>query len=71
MQETLKQISEKDGVPYFNYLRDERFTTQDFVDSDHLNKRGAEKFTRILNEDVVKRYVQAEARPLGRAMAQN
>lgn len=58
MQETIKQISEKDGVPYFNYLRDDRFTTEDFVNSDHLNQRGAEKFTRILNEDVVKRYVR-------------
>ena len=56
MQETIKQITERSGVPYFNYLRDDRFTTEDFIDSDHLNKRGAEKFTRILNEDVVKKY---------------
>ncbi|HEV7475486.1 MAG TPA: D-alanyl-lipoteichoic acid biosynthesis protein DltD [Pyrinomonadaceae bacterium] len=58
MQETIKQITEKYGVPYFNYLRDDRFTTEDFIDSDHLNKRGAEKFSRILNEDVVKKYVR-------------
>jgi hypothetical protein len=57
MQDTIKQITEKCGVPYFNYLRDERFTTEDFINSDHLNSRGAEKFSRILNEDVVKRYV--------------
>jgi hypothetical protein len=57
MQESIKQITEKYGVPYFNYLRDDRFTKGDFVDSDHLNSRGAEKFSRILNEDVVKRYV--------------
>jgi hypothetical protein len=58
MQETIKQISANSGVPYFNYLRDEGFTTEDFIDSDHLNERGAEKFSRILNEDVVKRYVR-------------
>jgi len=58
MQETIKQITGKLGVPYFNYLRDDRFTLEDFVDSDHLNKRGAEKLSHILNEDVVKRYVQ-------------
>ena len=58
MQETIKQITEKYGAPYFNYLRDDRFTEEDFVNSDHLNERGAEKFSHILNEDVVKRYVR-------------
>jgi hypothetical protein len=58
MQDTIKQITEKYEVPYFNYLRDDRFTKEDFVNSDHLNKQGAEKFSRILNEDVVKRYVE-------------
>jgi hypothetical protein len=58
MQETIKQITEKYGVPYFNYLRDDRFTEEDFVNSDHLNNKGAEKFSYILNEDVVKRYVR-------------
>jgi hypothetical protein len=57
MQETIKQITEKYQVPYFNYLRDERFTEKDFINSDHLNERGAEKFSRILNEDVIRRYV--------------
>jgi hypothetical protein len=54
MQATMKRISERWGVPYFNYLRDSRFKKDDFVNSDHLNREGAEKFTRILNEDVVK-----------------
>ena len=58
MQDTIKQITEKYGVPYFNYLRDDRFKAEDFINSDHLNERGAEKFTHILNEDVVKRYVR-------------
>ena len=58
MQETIRQISEKYGVTYFNYLRDDRFTQEDFIDSDHLNGRGAEKFTRILDEDIVRKYVR-------------
>lgn len=58
MQETIKQITEKYGVLYFNYLRDDRFTQEDFFNSDHLNKQGAEKFSHILNEDVVKRYAR-------------
>jgi hypothetical protein len=58
MQETIKQITEKYGVPYFNYLRDDRFTESDFTNSDHLNERGAEKFSQILNQDVVKIYAR-------------
>jgi hypothetical protein len=58
MQDTINEITEKYGVPYFNYLRDERFTTDDFFNSDHLNRRGAEKFSRILNADVVKKYAR-------------
>jgi Protein of unknown function (DUF1574) len=58
MQETIKQFTGKYGVPYFNYLRDDRFTLEDFVDSDHLSKRGAEKFSHILNQDVVNVYAR-------------
>ena len=58
MQETIKQISAKYGAPYLNYLRDDRFMDEDFINSDHLNERGAEKLSRILNEEVVKRYVR-------------
>jgi hypothetical protein len=55
MQETIKRMTEKHQVPYFNYLYDERFGDGDFVNSDHLNENGANKFTRILNQDVVNR----------------
>jgi len=58
MQKAMKEITEETGAPYINYLRDDRFTTEDFVNSDHLNKRGAEKFSRILNEDVINKYVR-------------
>lgn len=57
MQETIRQITERHQVPYFNYMHDERFTDDDFINSDHLNERGARKFSQILNEDVVKRFV--------------
>jgi hypothetical protein len=58
MQATIKQTSDKYQIQYFNYLYDERFGDGDFVDSDHLNKKGAEKFTQIINEDIVKKYVR-------------
>ena len=65
MQLTIKQFSEKYQIQYFNYLDDKRFGDPDFIDSDHLNKKGAEKFTYILNDDVVKRYI-SESTPAPR-----
>lgn len=48
---THKLVSEF-GLPYFDYLKDERFIPNDFYDSNHLSDVGAEKFTKILAEDI-------------------
>lgn len=40
------------SLPYYDYLKDPRFDDQDFHDVDHLTDVGAEKFTRILKEDI-------------------
>ena len=37
---------------YLNFLEDPRFTEADFHDADHLNERGAEKFTRLMDEAI-------------------
>lgn len=37
---------------YFDYLKDQRFVANDFYDGDHLSDIGAEKFTKILSEDI-------------------
>lgn len=49
-----KLCSETD-TPYYDYSRDERFSGEYslFIDTDHLNRRGAEKFTCILLEEVL------------------
>ena len=36
-------------VNYYSFLKDERFSENDFRDADHLNEKGAEKFTKLLN----------------------
>jgi len=38
------------NVVYLNMLRDERFEEIDFTDADHLNREGAKKLTKILDE---------------------
>lgn len=53
MQSALRQVCERRGLRYVDYSADSRFTTADFKDVDHLNPRGAEKLTRILNDEVV------------------
>ncbi|MCX6245118.1 MAG: hypothetical protein NTU98_10485 [Bacteroidetes bacterium] len=44
---------EYDAV-YLNYMNDLRFLKSDFSDNDHLNIAGAEKFSKILDEDFIK-----------------
>ncbi|MFI8380425.1 hypothetical protein [Leeuwenhoekiella sp. NPDC079379] len=50
---TLKIITELENnnqnVFYYNFLKNDQFSLNDFRDSDHLNAKGAEKFTKLLN----------------------
>lgn len=57
MQEGIEYLRHKYGIEYFNYMYDQRFVAEDFLDADHLNARGAEKFSKIINDDFVKRYI--------------
>ncbi len=41
---------EKKGIPVADYLNDDRFSTPDFVNSNHLNRKGAVKLTNLLKE---------------------
>jgi hypothetical protein len=38
-----------------NLWQDERFTDEDFYNSDHLNANGAKKFSSLLNEELKKK----------------
>ena len=52
MYEIIEEMKQKYGLPYYDYLKDARFEADDFWDSDHLSDKGAEKFTRILQQDL-------------------
>lgn len=54
MYELTHHLQEEFSVSYFDYLKDPRFVADDFFDSNHLSDVGAEKFTKILNDDVKK-----------------
>lgn len=43
------------NVHYMNLWQDERFTDEDFYNSDHLNANGAKKFSSLLNEELKKK----------------
>lgn len=52
MYSTINMIKKKYHLPYFDHLTDDRFVEEDFWDSGHLTDVGAEKFTKILNEEI-------------------
>jgi hypothetical protein len=49
----ITEMSEKYGIPYFDYSNDPFFVMGDFYDNDHLNSRGAEKFSRLLDREIL------------------
>lgn len=51
----VEQIVSDTGVEYYDYSRDARFCDDYsvFMNADHLNRKGAKKFTRILLKEVV------------------
>lgn len=48
-QTTLEKLTDKYGIRYFSFLREPRLEAADFYDLDHLNSRGAIRFTQMLN----------------------
>ena len=56
MQEMINYLVSKYHIFYFNYLKDARFINSDFFNRDHLNSNGAEKFTKIINDDFIRAY---------------
>ena len=53
----LRQFVQAKGIAYFDYTEDKRFGTEDYTFMiDHLNPLGAEKFSRILNQEVLQGY---------------
>lgn len=51
MYNLIHEIQTADDLPYYDYLKDPRFTADDFYNSDHLSDKGAKKFTDILISD--------------------
>jgi hypothetical protein len=46
----IHRLSEKYSIDHWDYMDDRRFTKENFYNSDHLNKKGAGKFSKILSE---------------------
>ncbi len=50
----INDLAARYHTTYMNYFTDPRFTTEDFRDPMHFNRNGALKFSRILNEDIIR-----------------
>ena len=49
----VSRIQKEFGSVYLDYREDNRFTSDDFADANHLNPLGAEKFTKLLMTDML------------------
>lgn len=49
-----REIAARYHLTYLNYVSDPRFNTEDFADPIHLSKGGALKFSRILNDEIIR-----------------
>ena len=49
----LQTLLERPSVFYLDHEKDVDFRVTDFKNDDHLNSRGAEKFTKKINQEIV------------------
>ncbi len=52
----IKDICNANNCTFYDYLHDGRFNRKDYYDCEHLNATGAEKFSRILDYDILKSH---------------
>jgi hypothetical protein len=50
----INRFTKQYGCYYTDYFADNRFTVNDFYNNDHLNFRGAEKLSKIIDQDIIK-----------------
>ncbi len=58
MQESVEHLRAEYKIRYLNYFTDHRFEREDFGDPDHLNSKGAAKFSRIFSEEALQTSVK-------------
>ena len=59
----IEAIATACGATFHDFMADVRFDAADFENADHLNARGAKKFTRILAAEVVSPTLAKRTRP--------
>ncbi len=52
MYRIVEHLEVEYNIAYYDFLKDERFTADDFINADHLNEDGANKLTQILNTQI-------------------
>ena len=52
--ESSKRLADKYNIEYWDFLDSDRFSIDDFHDMEHLNRKGATKFSEMLNDSIKK-----------------
>ena len=50
--EATKKIAEKYNIEYWDFEESDQFNIEDFYDMEHLNRKGALKFSTMLNDSI-------------------
>jgi len=62
MQKEINLLSQKYGIPYYNFIADTRFTDEDYQDPSHLNPHGADKFSEIIRNEIIRPILGLESK---------
>ena len=57
MINTISSLMVKYSAGYYCYFYDNRFDINDFNDNDHLNEKGAIKFSLIIKEEIIDKLI--------------
>ncbi|MEI6854180.1 MAG: hypothetical protein WCL06_15135, partial [Bacteroidota bacterium] len=52
----IDELCEEYDCKFFDYFSDRSFTFGDFNDNDHLNYKGAEKLSKMIDRDILSAY---------------
>ncbi len=56
--QAIQRIADTYHCPYVNYFYDKRYTIDDYADNDHFCYIGAQKYSKIINAEIVEKYCQ-------------
>jgi hypothetical protein len=61
MQKTIQELVQFYHVPYYNYFSNSGLKREDYADAGHLNAQGAEKFSKIIQSEILSSHMKEKS----------